>query len=1034
MEETRADEPVQGSAGRSHRLRLAAFLVTLAAAPLTAQDTLPPELGGYVHSLGLPSIYKPYASLGIGAGLRGDHALEAEAGVGLYRDLGNPVTELAGLSFEGYARAFNTRVDGGARALVLSHFFRVGAGIDLRMPGYEPAFMLAFVSPVRRGGIIGGGSDLRLQWIPARHSSLSLALTIPFHQPNRGHTRPLRYRVGLRAESPRPLPFLASDTLLVAQLAEMRRAALWVNRFTMPDLGGPLHDPASGMARQLAPLVAHAAELAATAQSASAAETEIRAYHRAVVLAFSRALDSGGAAVRTESTALGDWVSRAARRILLDRVLFPYNRLLGQFKNKDTTREFAEHARGAFARWLVLESLVPEDQVEAALYVFQQMLDVVEEVRGADRAVWGDSRLVWLPLQLGLLPEDYDDQEELDSLVSQAVGTRITHGNRIWYVHNQRFLLEVLRSIHLAQEYHILWVHDFPGFTPSGAPDRLSLLQATLAYLIALRDHVARYDETGRLPVYMIFLDQHYFEQNRSRTLLNLLQDPLGRRLRLPRAYDSLSSAIAEAQRVLKSAVDASVLLTAERSHYGEKWVHRLIKVQVSVTNPADPSFRSRQLLPLLGMPDDVMRDHSKAVLYDVSEADPYRGMAIYAGMGIGEHYAGPAWEDRALMLQGPAALRLRDEARALLELQGLGGGSVPHVLRPRPKAPDYDRLVRADIDSMDAWGGVASRAVALHNGTGFASKELSVAKATVFSLLSPRGVLVAPDALWLNRLFASLLTGSALRGARVLVITPSDRTAPARGLSLSLMHDLLARLLAARGVLGPEIARAGGMLRPGLYDPATSVDALASRVDALRQSLADNAFLRELFDLTPAASVVLDSARAILGPLPGDTGGTQPALAPRLHFKGFIYVSGEAWSRLVQGPAMAEGMRQYLLQRGRQLREGAAVTENEMADALQQSEAAIINPLLNLLPVGEQSRWAFFLQVGSPNNDYRSMAMDGEGAVLVSGWTSLYALPDFVLLTGLCSWPETGIDLDRRLPPVAGLRALLARIAAMAL
>ncbi|HWA59094.1 MAG TPA: hypothetical protein VG692_17710 [Gemmatimonadales bacterium] len=267
-----------------------------------------------------------------------------------------------------------------------------------------------------------------------------------------------------------------------------------------------------------------------------------------------------------------------------------------------------------------------------------------------------------------------------------------------------------------------------------------------------------------------------------------------------------------------------------------------------------------------------------------------------------------------------------------------------------------------------------------------------------------------------------------------MLIIAPSDRTAPARGLSLALVHDLLARLLAARQVLEPEMVRTGGLLRVGLYDPVTSVDAIASRVEGLRRSLVENPFLAGLYGLTPSALAVLDSARAILGPLPADSGAAIPAVPPRLHFKGFVYVSGEAWSRLVQGQAMAEGMRQYLAQRGRQLREGAGVTEGAMTEALQQSEAVIINPLLNLLPVGERGRWAFFLQVGSPNNDYRSMAMDGEGAVLVSGWTSLYAIPDFVLLSGLCSWPDTVPALDRRLPPVTGLRALLARVAAMAL
>ena len=151
----------------------------------------------------------------------------------------------------------------------------------------------------------------------------------------------------------------------------------------------------------------------------------------------------------------------------------------------------------------------------------------------------------------------------------------------------------------------------------------------------------------------------------------------------------------------MRRAVAASRLLATERAQYGESWLHRLVKVQVNVTNPADPSFRSRLILPLIGLPDDAMRDHRKVVLYDASEADPYRGMAMYAGMGVGEHYAGPAWEDRALMLQGPAALTLRDEARALLEAQGITDGAVPHVLRPQRKAAGYDLRVQAEIDSL---------------------------------------------------------------------------------------------------------------------------------------------------------------------------------------------------------------------------------------------------------------------------------------------------------------------------------------------
>src|SRR5262249_13067376 len=151
------------------------------------------------------------------------------------------------------------------------------------------------------------------------------------------------------------------------------------------------------------------------------------------------------------------------------------------------------------------------------------------------------------------------------------------------------------------------------------------------------------------------------------------------------------------------------------------------------------PSFRSMHILPLVGVPDDMMRDHRKIVLYDVSEADPWRGMAMYTGMGVGEHYAGPMWEDRAVKLQGPAALALRDAARGLLEAQGLRGSLVPHVLRAIPQPLDYQQRIRTEIDSINHIAHIATaKSIQLHNGTGFAFKEISVADATLFSLLPP--------------------------------------------------------------------------------------------------------------------------------------------------------------------------------------------------------------------------------------------------------------------------------------------------------
>ncbi len=996
-----------------------------------AQDTLRPAQGGYVHSLGLPEIYKPYVGVGIGLARGTATHLASQIRLGVFRDMGSPITELVGWAVEGYGGVRDVRADGGVRALLVSNLLRIGAGLDYDVRDGAGDLLLTFLAPVRRGGIIGGGSDLRLEWLPTRGGSINLALTVPLHQPHRGSTRPRSDHVVLRELAPLPLAFGRPDSTLMAALDSVRTTAHWINRFVVPSLGAPGGDIPRSVARAAAPLKARLAD--------HTVDDEIRAYHAALARAFSIAVSDGPLA-SNGVTPNGTAVAERAKAILLDRVLFPYNRLLGQNKKPDTTREFGGHARGLFARWLLLESGVPAARADVALYVFQQLLDVVETIRAENREVWGDPRLVWLPLQLALAPEQYDDQKELDSLLSRATEHPITHGNRIWYVHNDRFRLELIRSIGLARDYHVLWVHDFRGVNDSGRPDRLSLLLVTEAYLTALRERVAEYDSTGQLPAYMIFLDQHYFERNRSRPLLRLLEDPLGYHLDLPASAESLGKSLEQAQERLRRAVEASRLLATERAQYGERWLRRLVKVHVDITNPADPSFRSRLILPLIGLPDDAIRDHRKVVLYDASEADPYRGMAMYAGMGVGEHYAGPAWEDRALMLQGPAALTLRDEARTLLEAQGITGGEVPHVLRPRPKAADYDLRVHAEIDSLDRWGGVASRAVELHNETGYALKEASVAKATLFNLMSPGGVVKVPDSLWLNEFLASLLVGGALRGVRVLVIAPSLAAAPAPGWTMVLAHDLLSRLVALRQEFTPEIAAAGGLLQPGLYDPDIGVDALHQRVHALRQSLAAHPFLRDLYAFEPGVYQVLASADSVLESEPASGTATHtvaaptpglpsdPRVRPKLHFKGFLYVSREGWARLIGGPAMTMGLRAYLEQRSRQVREGASIGEGPMADAMQQVGAVFITPGNLSVPPEEPARFAFFLQVGSPNQDYRSMVMDGEAAVLVSGWTSLYAVPDFVLLTGLVTWIDDQAELDRRLPAPGRLRRGIAR------
>ncbi len=979
---------------------------------LPGQDTLPPSQGGRVRSLGLPVIRRPYVGVSVG-GSAYQADMTAHLRFGSYRDLAMATTGLLGLALEAYGGVDGVSADAGARAMLRSNLLRIGVGADYNVREGHVGSIFTAAFPVRRGGLVRRGSELRLDVLHGRQTSVALGLNYPLRYAFRGVTRPARDHVVLSDDHGPRLPYTVDDPVLEAALVEVRERAQWLRRVTTPPLRGGGSVPEA------------TAPIAARLTAGTGVADEIRAYHAAVRRSFRVAVGDSG---------LGEAVATQALATLLDAVLFPYNRLLGQKKKDDTTREFARHARGEFARWLVTRSGVAPTRQHVVGYAFHGLLDAVETVRAEHRRQWHESRLGWLPLQLALAPEEYDEQVELDSLVSRAVSRSLQHGNRLWYVHNQRFQTELVRSIELARDYHVLWVHDYAGINARGQPDREALYTVTRAYLHALRDRVADYDATGRLPVFMLFIDQHYFDRNRSRDVLAFLADPLQRRLDLPVGFDSLEADVRVAQEELTRAVNGSLLLRAERTQYGERWLRGLVKVHVSVTNPADPSFRSSWILPLIGLPDDAMRDHRKIVIWDVSEEDPYRGVAMYTGAGVGEHYVGGAWEDRAIMLQGPAALSVRDEARALLEGQGITEGSVPHVLRPRPRPAGYARRIQAYIDSMDRWGGVATRAVELHNETGYAWKRVNVAKATLFNLAAPGSVIKVPDSLWESDFLASLLAGAALRGARVLLIAPSLASAPSRGApQLAEMHDLLSRALALRHALAPAIDRAGGAYRIGIYDPAITVDDVTGRVAVLRQRLADTPFLRNLYAFTPATLQVLDSAEALVGtpPLPVSA---DSCVRPKLHFKGFLYVSREAWGRLVSGSAMAVGMSEYLKERGRQLREGIGVEEEAMAAALQRVAAGAINPLLDTLPLGERPRWTFFLMVGSANENYRSMLMDGEAMVLVSGWTSLYAVPDLILLSGMATWIDDQAELDRRLPRRSGFNRALGRLLRMGL
>ena len=103
-----------------------------------------------------------------------------------------------------------------------------------------------------------------------------------------------------------------------------------------------------------------------------------------------------------------------------------------------------------------------------------------------------------------------------------------------------------------------------------------------------------------------------------------------------------------------------------------DRWLRNTIKVHVNVGHPSDFSFRSGHIIPGIPfMPDNVMRDHRKLVIYDVDEANPSRGAVFVMGIGIGEAYANATWEDRGFRIRGPATFEARAELRRALRTNG---------------------------------------------------------------------------------------------------------------------------------------------------------------------------------------------------------------------------------------------------------------------------------------------------------------------------------------------------------------------------
>ena len=1000
-----------------------ALLGALATLANAQQTNRPPHEGGVVYQLGLPPVWKGTAGTTFGWYRPSeDNLLTFYGHAGLQKDLMSPIAGVAALNFEGYGGYRGSGdFDGGLRGLFTIPTFRIGVGADWNIRDKETDLLLRAEFSTRRGGLFGTGSMLRIDWLPTRSGTIGIGFNYPIWGQNVGRTRP--QRDGVEIEKP-PVERLEapSDAALGSTLSSLPERATWIARLTTPLIE-----------REGAPEQAYKPDLDSLRTRLGAGRglaREQREWHDVLDAAFSQAMGAPAGRVTDE----GRSMAQAARDALLEYVLLPYDALLGQRKAKEGLGLYGAASRAAFARWLTVNrAAMPVAQYLAAEFAFQSIIDAVEAVRNFQEERWEDSRLVWLPLQLALRETEYDSQGELNRLIERATGSAFTDGNQLSYVMNENFQLEFARSVLVAQEYHVLWVHDYRGVNAAGKPDELGFAQTAEVYLRALIDRVRAYDSGGAIPEYFIFLDQNYFEANKTRIWFRILEDPLRNKLSLPAGYERMERRMAQVQDELRRAVAESRLLQAERQQYGEKWLRERLQIHISITNPADFSFVGNHLAGIIPVPDNVIRDHRKIAFYDITEADPTRGQAMYTGMGIGEHYAGANWEDRAVIVRGPSALTVKQAARRLLEQQGYDPAEIPLPFRPHALGETY----RAKADSVTAaltgfapgWTGSA---LELHNETGYATKQINVEKAILYSLMSPGSVIKVPDSLWQSWIYGSLLTGSALRGCKVLIIAPSLASAPSSAPpTMARAHGLLSALLVFQNGLKEELAREQGVLRVGLYAPTSGVNDLSKRVHQAMNLRAS--FLKDVYPSNPAVSAEMaridttlreagDSVRYLVA--------ADSTERPKLHLKANFFITGGTWRRLSTLPEWGPVMRQYFTYLAKS--EGDPRARGEIRSAPPEMVRAfhgLAQALGRTITREEAEASITYFTVGSTNMNYRSMYLDGEVQITTTGWNTLPGLVDFFLLVGLTEWPETQAELDKLLPSPGGMTRSMARL-----
>ncbi len=956
-----------------------------------------------VFSIGQPPIWRQQFSA-LGTAFSSDGHYGGTFSYGVFHSFNkppityfNPLLGVIGATVEGYGSVGGVQ-DAGLRAMATSRLLATSIGVDWDLRHDRVNTVVSWQSAIRRGGMFGRGSMLRVDWIPALGQTVRVGFAVPTFDPLAGRTRPRTTWVAI-PDPPQPrTPIVAARDGVAQQFArEIESAsttiAAYSNLYT---------------------------NRAIQASRTSSYRTAMERSRTALEELFGTVLDGRECEI----------AARRARDAVLDRIVIPVDSVFGRPKQVDIDR-LAGGATADFERWLSDSSGIATDRRPLVASVFATWLGAVTPPMRAIVQRTRDPRLVWLPMDLALTFDRYDEQVQVDSLIGRVVGHPFTDGNALTYMRSTDLTLEVARSILAARQYHVLWTHEFMGREwYTRAIDNVGYTIVADAYLPALTAAVRRYDSTGVMPTYMILHDQFFYETSDGRLWLTILQDPLHASMHLKGDDGTRERHLLDRQNDLRAAVAASRRLQqdARATSDADGWLRNVVSVHVNVMNQSDFSFRSGHIIPGVPFtPDNVMRDHRKLVIYDVNEANPNRGAVLVMGIGIGDVYSSSSWEDRGFRVRGPATLDARVGLRQALRANGFSESEIPVPLRSVTSTHAQEE--KANLDEF------VGQALQVHNEVGFGNKRSSIARAMLYNLAQPGAVIIVPDQLWMSETWAGMLTGAAARGAKVEIIAPALANAPIPDPpAMARAHDVLMNVLALRDSLTPTIRESGGELHIGLFAARAQADDAAGRLAEVRAGLARYPWIREVIPFDDKTLSILDSVEreiARAGRPDATKLATEPTQPPQPHRKTQLIARSSAIAALLRQPGwdemLADAMRVQSSQ-STSFAQQLGETEPAVDTAATRRGDQMMRGYEASLPAAERKRVSFYFAEGSHNMDDRGLMSDGEAMLIVSGPQASAGLVDLFYMMARTTWVDRPAELERLLPRQSSLMRRLAR------